>query len=388
MKWIEGYFRQSLALLGDYQGNLPFSQYLKNFFGKHKKFGSKDRKAIAALCYSRFRLGKSMGNVPEERKLITGIFFNDALPSWSQNLLPEKYRGHAALSLQEKIRIAMGYEASFKPEHIFSFDDFSDTIDRYEFSVSHLVQPDLFIRIRPGKTEEVINGLAQFGIKFNMINDDCIAVRNGVNLEGVLRINRDAVIQDLSSQQISGFFESIPQKQALKVWDCCAGSGGKSILASDFLSVAELYVSDIRESILHNLNIRFKEAGLVRPNIFSADIADDLFDFKSKFDLVICDVPCTGSGTWGRTPENLSYFNEEDKRGYAELQQKIVTNASRAVLAGGWLLYATCSVFKEENEDIVSFIEKTTDLRLIRSSVLKGYDKKADTLFAALFRKD
>lgn len=387
MKWVEGYFRQSLTSIGDYQGNLPFSQYLKNYFAKHKKFGSKDRKAIAALCYSYFRLGKSMENVPEAQKLITGIFFNNALPSWSKDLLPEKYRENIASTLLDKIKIAVDHETSFRPDQIFSFEGLSDAVDRYDFSVSHLVQPDLFIRIRPGKADQVINNLNQSAIQFMMINDDCIAVANGVNLEDVLKINRDALIQDLSSQRISEFLKLIPQENTLKVWDCCAGSGGKSILAADFLSIAQLYVSDIRESILHNLKIRFEEAGLKRPNIFLADLAADDTHIQHKFDLVICDVPCTGSGTWGRTPENLTYFKIEDKRKYTELQKKIVANASRAVHSNGWLLYATCSVFKEENENIVSFIEKTTDLRLIRSSVLKGYDKKADTLFAALFRK-
>jgi 16S rRNA (cytosine967-C5)-methyltransferase len=118
------------------------------------------------------------------------------------------------------------------------------------------------------------------------------------------------------------------------------------------------------------------------------DLAGSKFDFQySNFDLIICDAPCTGSGTWSRTPEQLYYFREKKIDEYSSLQKKIVSNVIPHLANGGYLCYITCSVFKKENEIVVDFIQEKFNLEIIRIEVLKGYDKKADTMFAALLRK-
>ena len=70
---------------------------------------------------------------------------------------------------------------------------------------------------------------------------------------------------------------------------------------------------------------------------------------------------------------------------YSNLQKKIVSNASKTVKASGSFLYITCSVFRKENEEVVEFIKNNLRLQLHTAQYLKGYDKKADTLFVALF---
>jgi 16S rRNA (cytosine967-C5)-methyltransferase len=115
---------------------------------------------------------------------------------------------------------------------------------------------------------------------------------------------------------------------------------------------------------------------------------------SNEFDLVIADVPCSGSGTWGRTPEQLYYFEADKIEEYAALQMKILPNLVPHIAPGGYLLYITCSVFRKENEANVNFILRQAidnagqpTLRLVSSELLKGYDKKADTMFAALFQR-
>jgi 16S rRNA (cytosine967-C5)-methyltransferase len=83
----------------------------------------------------------------------------------------------------------------------------------------------------------------------------------------------------------------------------------------------------------------------------------------------------------------LSYFKKEKISEYASLQKKILSNAIPHLLPGGYLFYITCSVFKKENEDAVEFIQQEFSLQLIKMEVLKGYDIKADTMFAALLQK-
>jgi 16S rRNA (cytosine967-C5)-methyltransferase len=173
------------------------------------------------------------------------------------------------------------------------------------------------------------------------------------------------------------------------MWDCCAGSGGKSILAYDTVNNIYLTVSDVRTSIIQNLKQRFARAGITKYRSFVADITNSKLPIpNSKFDLIICDAPCTGSGTWSRTPEQLYFFQTEKINTYALLQQKIVSNAIPSIKINGHFLYITCSVFKHENENITDFIIQRFHLELVTMELLKGYNKKADTMFAALFRKN
>ncbi|MGE5106188.1 MAG: methyltransferase domain-containing protein, partial [Sphingobacteriales bacterium] len=178
------------------------------------------------------------------------------------------------------------------------------------------------------------------------------------------------------------------QPSTYKVWDCCAASGGKSILVKDVSGNIDLTVSDIRESILYNLKKRFDEAGIKNYNSFLADLSTVNCQLPAtNFDLIIADVPCSGSGTWSRTPEQLYFFNNSAIGQYSQLQKKIITNVVLKLKPGGHLLYITCSVFKRENEELVNFIREKFHLQLIKQEVLKGYDKKADTMFAALLQK-
>jgi len=187
-----------------------------------------------------------------------------------------------------------------------------------------------------------------------------------------------------------------PQSQIpypLSVWDCCAGSGGKSILAYDTFPKMKLTVTDVRPSIIHNLRKRFQNAGI---NHYRANVIDITSTVGkapplrngADFDLIICDAPCTGSGTWSRTPEQLFFFTENKIDDYAVLQRKMVSNVIPFLKAGGYFLYITCSVFRKENEEIVAFIKSKFHLQLVKMELLKGYNKKADTMFAALFSSD
>jgi len=150
----------------------------------------------------------------------------------------------------------------------------------------------------------------------------------------------------------------------------------------------ELTVSDIRQSILSNLKKRFAKAGIKNYKSFVTDLTQsNLTSGIGTFDFIVCDAPCTGSGTWSRTPEQL-YFFQGGIEQYSLLQKKIVSNIIPRLKEGGCLLYITCSVFKGENEAVVDFIKDNFGLQLIKMELLRGYDKKADTMFTALFKKN
>jgi 16S rRNA (cytosine967-C5)-methyltransferase len=274
-------------------------------------------------------------------------------------------------------------------QDIFPWKDLlSDGIDYDAFCASFLVQPALFLRLRPGKTATVQQKLATGGIGYTVSGNDCLTLANASKTDEVIAFNKEAVVQDYSSQRIGEFLEGGNAKE-LKVWDCCAASGGKSILAYDKLKHINLTVSDVRESIIANLRKRFAEAGITQYKSFVADISipDAALPFTPDPDLIIADVPCSGSGTWSRTPEQLYYFDTAAIERYSTLQKKIVSRVVTYLKSGGQLLYITCSAFKKENEDVVDYLQQEFALEVIKMEVLKGYDKRADTMFAALLKK-
>ena len=383
------YINSAKFILAAYTGNEPFASHLKKQFAASKKFGSKDRKHISQLCYSFFRLGVAMQDVAVEEKILVGLFLcSHSSNELLQHLKPE-WNDVIEMSLDKKLKLL---NDAVDASSIFPFaNELSDGIEVDEFAFSHLQQPDLFLRIRPGRKDVVLHQLKTADVTFRLIGDDTIALPNSTKIEELIMLNKDAVVQDYSSQRVGELLQNLkPQTSNLKltVWDCCAASGGKSIMPKDILGEIDLTVSDIRDSILVNLKKRFAEAGIKNYASKVIDLAHSTFTTRhSAFDLIIADVPCSGSGTWGRTPEQLSFFQPSSIDTYSDLQKKIVSNTVQQVKPGGHFLYTTCSVFKKENELNVEWMQEEFQLQLLKQQVIKGYAIKADTMFAALFKK-
>ncbi len=367
------------------RGEIPFAVFLKKYFAANKKYGSKDRKQIASLCYNFYRLGKAISNIPASEKIIAAAFLCEYNHSDFLHFHKPEWNEIISKPVAEKIKI-LGFDV----EAVFPWaDELSAGIDFEPFCNSFFTQPNLFLRIRPGKKDAVIKKLQDSGFHFEILNDDCIALPNSTKLDAILEIDKEVIVQDLNSQRVLNYLKVSGIKNPVSVWDCCAASGGKSILAYDILNEKiELTVSDIRESILSNLKKRFATAGIKNYKTFIADlsIADCQLP-TANCQLLICDAPCTGSGTWSRTPEQLYFFNKKIIDEYVEKQQQIVSNVIPHVQTGGLFIYITCSVFKKENEEMVNFIKEKFHLQLLQMELLKGYDKKADSMFTAVFKK-
>jgi 16S rRNA (cytosine967-C5)-methyltransferase len=380
------YLNTTKQIIQSYDGRVPLTTWLKQFFKADKKFGSKDRKNISHACYCFYRLGNAFQDLSFEEKMLTALFLCSDVPNKILEELKPEWNEKVSLSLTQKINL-LSAEEEIKKVFPFS-DDVNKEIELQSFNRSFLIQPNLYLRIRPGKKQKVLKQLQDVGLQFTLSNDDCIQLSNQTKVDEVLNIDEDVVIQDYNSQKTIELFNNfklqIPNSK-LSIWDCCAASGGKSLLFHDHFPDAQLTVSDVRESILINLEKRFKRAGISNYNRFVADISSPHFSIQRKFDLLICDAPCSGSGTWSRTPEQLLFFKKEKIDHYVNLQKQIASNALKAVKKNGYFLYITCSVFEKENEEVVNFIQSNSALQLKAMEYLKGYDKKADTLFVALF---
>ncbi len=412
------YLNSAKKIIETYRGDLPFAIFLKKYFSAHRKYGGKDRKQIAALCFDFYRLGKAIPKLPVEEKIIAASFLCENTSSAFLHFHKPEWNGIITKPAAEKLKVL-----GFAIDELFPWqDELSAGIEFEAFGLSFFNQPDLFLRIRPGYKEVVIKKLQDAGFKFELVNNNCIALPNSTKLDALLEIDKEVIIQDHNSQQVLDYLKTadVPHPESsiqyqesstrnpgsgtpISVWDCCAASGGKSILAYDiFNGQVNLSVSDIRESILANLKKRFETAGIKNYQSFIADLSvpnsplptpdSGLLTPNSRLSspvsqLIICDAPCTGSGTWSRTPEQLYYFKKKTIDAHVHMQQRIVAHVIPHLPGNGLFIYITCSVFKAENEEMVNFIKEKFQLQLLQMELLKGYNYKADTMFVAVFKK-
>ena len=385
MSRFYSYINSSKSILENYKGEEPFSFHLKKYFAVHKNMGSKDRKFVSELCYCWLRAFHLFKGKLNQEVLIKSLFLCNRRSHPLLEVLQPDFNAQINLSVSEKALLLQLDIAS-----IFPFAKELGKIDESLFAKALLQQPDLFLRMRPGRKNSVISKLAEAEIKYNLIENDCLALANSSRLDQLIKINKEAVIQDYSSQKVLDFLKNNPfENKTIDAWDACAASGGKAILLYDLLKgKVKLTVTDIREGILQNCNKRLQQAGI---NIYQSLVAnltkEKSLTFTNNFDVIICDVPCTGSGTWSRTPEQLAFFKVGKINEYAELQKKIALNAASYLKEEGLFFYITCSVFKKENEVNVEAILKESKLLLLQSQYLEGAANKADTLFVAVFKK-
>lgn len=380
MSRYHSYVSSAVKAIEKYNGSEPFAAFLKKFFSADKKYGSKDRKMISELCYGFFRCSHAFSSDTTEEKIIKARFLlqheSDALLA----MIHPVYNDRVKDTMEQKCTLINVSTSAIFP----SRDSLSEQIDHSAYFISLLQQPDTFLRIRKD-IKKVTGILEKAAIPFSIENDTALRLSHSVKLDDVLKINRDVVVQDISSQQVLNVLKPELFSDTIDVWDCCAASGGKSLLLHDQLNgKIRLSVSDVREKIILNLKNRMQEA---RVPLYKAFVADAInFDSEEPYDLIICDAPCTGSGTWGRTPEQLRYFKNAEIEKYATLQRGIIQKTWEALKPGGYYCYITCSVFSKENELNQALIESLGS-KTIHAQYHVGYTKKADTLFSALFQK-
>jgi 16S rRNA (cytosine967-C5)-methyltransferase len=370
-------------ILDEYPAETPLSKFLPGFYRQNKQMGSTDRRIASRLMYNYFRLGKALPNVPAEERLFAAEFFcNTQLNSFLQHFKPE-WAACIGFSIAEKLAMVKTAHPDFNPDDIFPWtSQLTAGIDKEAFLRSFFIQPDLFIRVHKGYETQVKAALAAAEVVFKDEGNNCISLPNGTRLEAIFPNQHWFEVQDFSSQQTAQFFKPVKWDAW---WDACAASGGKSLLLHNLEPNLKLVISDIRESILSNLDERFQHAGLTKYQKKLLDLTqnNDLLLHDYAFDGIILDAPCSGSGTWGRTPEMISQFETYNIEFFQKLQQSIVRNVVKYLKPGKPLIYITCSAFKAENEDVVSFIVKELGMKLEESKVLKGYESKADTMYMA-----
>jgi 16S rRNA (cytosine967-C5)-methyltransferase len=169
-------------------------------------------------------------------------------------------------------------------------------------------------------------------------------------VSGARQLRRSALLtgglaepQDASSQAVVA---RLCREPPARVLDYCAGAGGKALAFAD-LSPAEVVAHDIAPRRMAPLAARAARAGVAIGQVTTGALVREL-----PFDLVFCDAPCSGSGTWRRDPEAKWRLTPVRFAELVALQREVIRAAARHVAPGGRLAYATCSVLAEENEQV------------------------------------
>ncbi|NGX39648.1 MAG: Ribosomal RNA small subunit methyltransferase B [Chlamydiae bacterium] len=163
-------------------------------------------------------------------------------------------------------------------------------------------------------------------------------------------------VQDEASQLIANLVEAKPGDQVL---DYCAGAGGKTLaFAHKLQGRGQIYLHDIRALPLTKAKRRLKRAGIENAQILQSH-SSNLENLKGKMDWILLDVPCSGSGTLRRNPDLKWKFTPELLKRLIAEQRKIFTEALPFLGPKGKIVYATCSILPEENEEQCSHFQET-----------------------------
>ena len=372
--------RLFLECLENYKHEVPLSKYLKEFYKQHKQMGSRDRKMLSHMMYAYFRLGGACKNRSYEERLCIALLLCHTEQDRCLTLFKPEWDEEAKKPLNDRILFIKNNYPDFNTTDIFPLLNLvSDYIDQQGFLLSHLIQPDLFLRAVKGKEVELKNFLESQQLNY-VAEGNCYRLANATKLSEVEDYFFE--IQDKSSQATQMYMQP---KHNEYWWDCCAASGGKSLLLKELEPDAYLMCSDNRESILSNLDERFKRANISKYKRRLIDLTKEIQSFELEtFDGIILDAPCTGSGTWARTPERIVQVDEQNVRYFSNLQTQICLNAIQFLKKGKELIYITCSAFALENEYVLEQVNAKFPINIKSMQYLKGYGEKADTMFVAV----
>ncbi|HWZ49932.1 MAG TPA: transcription antitermination factor NusB [Granulicella sp.] len=153
--------------------------------------------------------------------------------------------------------------------------------------------------------------------------------------------------------------------EAKRIWDCCAAPGGKTLVLALREPAAEILATDVSVKRTALMRTRLERYGYgERLRCAVADAAITQTD-EAGFDLILCDVPCSGTGTLARNPEIRHRLKLEELERQSARQRAILTGALQRLAVGGRLVYSTCSLEPEENEQVLDAVASGTEFRRV-----------------------
>ena len=364
---VVDHLAQLLAQVLRFDG--PADAVMSRYFRQHAKLGSRDRSLIAEAVFFALRRYASLRWMMQPAK-----------PERAPRLaaLVTLARQHGAASLDARalrgderaVRHALSMQLESAPRAVraevpaWLFERVSRQYDDAEALLAALTAPaplDLRVNTQRAQRDEVLAELRAATRQHAPLHAEPTPYSpDGIRLlekPGLTRwpLYQDGRIevQDEGSQLIARL---VAPRRGEMVVDFCAGAGGKTLaLGSLMRSTGRIYAFDIHARRLAGLGPRLKRSGL--SNVHPAAIATEndlrVKRLAGKIDRVLVDAPCSGTGTLRRNPDLKWRFDEKELARVNDVQQKVLRAASRLVKPGGRLVYATCSLLAEENQQVV-----------------------------------
>ena len=392
----------------------PADQFLNRVFRRDRRIGGRDRRLYSNLIFAVFRWYGPLRKYSSDPAFLlagaaaaekydlpeTAVFLNRS--GLDEICRMEIFTRETPIARLNAFLHLKGFPADISsreclPEWIYSHLDFEPDEDFLSLQQS---RPPLWLRVQRKTVEEVTESLQRQNIEAVPDSRMTSALRIDcpVNLPELEAYKRGWLeVQDLSSQCIGKI--CAPQEGECW-WDACAGGGGKSLhLASLMNGKGKITASDVRSTKLEELRQRAKRAGFSNIRTREWD-GYELPVGENSCDGVLIDAPCSSSGRWRRNPESRWLLTEERVTELAEVQKKLLDSASKAVKPGGMLVYATCSLLRDENRlNTESFLASHSEFTMEEFAhpltgetvpgqvqILPG-DGNCDASFIARFRK-
>ncbi len=351
----------------------PVADALKDWGLAHRFAGSGDRAAIGNLSYDALRkkssLGWRMGD-DAPLSLVVGVLFdgwNETPESLAAKLDGDKF----AMALPENLSHFHAVNLRDAPAHVqadlpeWAMTSLGSTLgdDLITEGQALTQRPPVDIRANRllSSRDKVLADLPKdIGVMASELAVDGIRIPAGPRDYRQPNIQAEPAfqkgwfeIQDEGSQIVA---QLIGAKPGSSVLDYCAGGGGKTLALSSMLeNKGQIYATDSDKSRLAPIFERIKRAET--RNVQVRPARSDLSDLLGAMDHVVIDAPCTGAGTWRRRPDAKWRLGEGQLQQRMKEQAEILDAAKAFVKIGGHLVYITCSLFAEENENqVASFL--------------------------------
>ncbi|SHG77324.1 16S rRNA (cytosine967-C5)-methyltransferase [Cognatiyoonia sediminum] len=343
-------YAAAIAVLDVILGGEPAERALTNWARRNRYAGSKDRAAVRGHVFDVLRKKRScaaFGAGGDGRALVLGLLRQTGIDPLSifsgEGYAPEPLT-EDELSFEEPSLSEA--EAADLPDWVWPLwrDGLGDKAISAAQSQRERAKVALRVNERLGSVDSALQSLASDEIEA-IEHPNVIGCLNAVSNQRRLAQGKAyqtglVELQDASSQAA---VRSWPISTGDRVLDFCAGGGGKSLALAAIFD-ASVTAHDSVFDRMADIPVRAARARASIKVVKSEDL-----DTLPLFDVVLCDAPCSGSGTWRRTPDAKWRLTEDELRDFQDRQVSILESASKFLKKGGVLIYSTCSVLQVEN---------------------------------------
>ena len=373
-------------------GKRPADDVAADYFRRRRYIGAKDRVHVAGHVYAVLRhraaldwwIGKHAIEVDPRTRVLAGL---ELIEGWRPEAIEaccggDRFRPSRLTRGEERLLRSLAGHTLRHPEMPRAVAD----------DLPEWLEPYLDRVFGKGLKREMaaLNGPAPTDLRVNLLKTDRETARRMLATEGVpadptpfsplgLRLSRRVSlgklaafeqgfveVQDESSQIAALLADARP---GMRVVDFCAGAGGKTLaLAAGMANRGKLVACEVSQYRLDRAGRRLRRAGVtnVERRALTGERDKWVKRHAASFDRVFVDVPCLGTGTWRRNPDAKWRMRPEDLAELVERQQQILRSAARLVRLGGRLIYATCSLLREEDESQAeAFLAAELDFSLL-----------------------